>query len=202
MTPVDALFEEFVSRWTRDEPVDLDGLLERAGSGTDELARLIDAFLERAPRRTPSAEAREAISALVAHLEQEPPLLAARVAGRRRVRDLTPAIVAACDLPAEAERLVRSYYQRLEGGLLDPRGVSDRVWAVLEAIIGPAVRNLALKGYLPRQAAPAAPTVAFQRVASTDSPAPLTVTGPPVGDELPEEVRRKVADLFTGADAN
>lgn len=198
MTTVDALFEEFVSCWTRDDPVDLDGLLERAGPGVDELAGLIDAFLERVPRRPPSQEATEAVAALAVRLDHEPPLLTARVAGRTRLRDLTSAIVASCGLPAEAEQLVRSYYQRLEGGLLDPAGVSSRVWSVLERMIGPTVRKLAFDGYLPGGVAPAAPRLAFRRVASADFLADGVAAEGSVSDELPENVRRKVEGLFVG----
>jgi hypothetical protein len=197
VSSVDALFEEFVSRWTREEPVDVDGLLERAGPGTDELAGLIDAFLERAPRRAPSDRAREAVAALAARLESEPPLLAARVAARQRVRDVAAAIVAACALPAEAEQLVRSYYQRLEGGLLDPEGVSERVWSVLEKLLGDAAHKLASAGFSPGAVVRGQPAVAFQRRASADFAA--ASAGPaPAGRELPPEVRREVEALFTG----
>ena len=168
MSSVDALFEEFVSRWTRDETIDVDALLERAGPESDELARLIDAFLARAPRREPSAEARAAVAALAARLEQEPPLLTARVAARARVRDVAAAIVTACALPAEAEQLVRSYYQRLEGGLLDPKGVSDGVWSVLERVLGPAVRNAGDRGLLAQAHRPSR-----SRSRSSASPTPI-----------------------------
>jgi hypothetical protein len=199
VTSVDALFDEFLTRWTREEPIDVAGLLERAGPDTDELARLIDTFLERAPRREPSEASRTAVSALAARLGAEPPLLSARVAARRRVGDVTAAIVAACGLPAEAEALVRSYYQRLEGGLLDPGGVSDRVWTVLERLLGPSVRaetsegfSITLEGF--------AHGLAFRRLASAE----VQVMGAAVprsaaGDEPEDDVRRQVDELFTGA---
>jgi hypothetical protein len=195
VTPVDALFEEFVSRWVREEPIDVDGLLERAGSETDELARLIDTFLERAPRREPSPESKAAIATLAAGLQQEPPLLTARVAARRRVRDVVSAIVAACSLPAEAEQLVRSYYQRLEGGLLDPKGVSDRVWSVLEKLVGPEARARASEAYAQKPERFGA--LAFQRLASGDPAVPSAQAAPPPGDEIPAGVRRQVDELFT-----
>jgi hypothetical protein len=195
---VDALFEEFVASWTGNEPVDVDGLLRRAGPETDRLARLIDAFLERTPRREPSSESRAAVATLAARLEQEPPLLAARVAARARVRDVALAIVAACALPAEAEQLVRSYYQRLEGGLLDPKGVSDRVWSVLERFVGPAARAQASEGFTHKPAAFALPSAAFQRLATAEPEMPAAMREPPAREELAPDVRRRVDELFIG----
>jgi hypothetical protein len=197
VSSVDALFEEFVARWRRDEMISVDALLEQAGAESDELARLIDAFLARAPRREPLPEARAAVAALAARLEQEPPLLAARVASRARVRDVVAAIIEACALPAEAEQLVRSYYQRLEGGLLDPKGVSNRVWAVLEQVLGPAARRQALKGFSHKHVA-FRESLAFRRLADVDPARPAAAVGvPSPREELPPDVRRRVDELFT-----
>jgi hypothetical protein len=201
MTSIDALFEELVARWTRAEPLDVDGLLERAGPQADKLARLIDAFFERAPRRAPSAQAREAVTALAARLESEPPLVSARVAARRRVRDLTHALTEGCGLPADAEGLVRSYYHRLEGGLLDPAGVSDRIWGVLERLIGLRARELARAGFSRRQGSQPGVRVVFQRFALSDFPA-SAAPGRPVIQQLPDEIRREVERLFTGHEAD
>jgi hypothetical protein len=198
MTSIDALFEELVARWTRAEPLDVDGLLERAGTQADELARLIDAFLERAPRRAPSPEAREAVASLAARLANEPPLVSARVAARQRVRDLTQALLAGCGLPVDAEGLVRSYYQRLEGGLLDPAGVSDRVWRVLDKVIGLKARELAQAGFSRSQRPLPATSLAFQRLATADFPAAVR----PTTQALPDEMRREVERLFTGREAD
>jgi hypothetical protein len=197
MTPVDALFDEFVTRWTREEPIDVAGLLERAGPDTDELARLIDAFLDRAPRREPSDESRAAVKALAVRLGAEPPLLSARLAARRRVGEVTAAIVAACALPAEAEALVRSYYQRLEGGLLDPRGVSDRVWTVLELLLGSSVRAVASEGFSVRYEG-SAHGLAFRRLASAELQATEAhAPSPAARDQPADDVRRQVDELFT-----
>ncbi len=74
-TTVEQLLDEFVGRWTRGEPLAVDELLVRAGPQADELAGLIDAFLERAPRREPTPEALAFVRSL-----DEPPLLRARQA--------------------------------------------------------------------------------------------------------------------------
>jgi hypothetical protein len=198
VTQVDALFEEFVSRWSSDERIHVDALLERAGPEGDELARLIDVFLACAPRQEPSTEARAAVAALAARLEQEPPLLTARVAARARVRDVAAAIVKACALPADAEQLVRSYYQRLEGGLLDPKGVSEPVWRVLEKVLGPAARKQALEGFSHKRSA-FKESIAFQRLADADQVMPAAAAAtPPPREELPADVRSRVDELFIG----
>jgi hypothetical protein len=193
--PVDKLLEEFVERWALGEQVELDALLDRAGPERDELARLLDTFLERAPRREPSEASKDAIAALTARLE--PPLLTARVAARLKVRDVVRAIVAACGLPAEAERPVHDYYQRLELGLLDPRGVTDRIWGALEQAVTPSARKLAALGYPFRPPAPKA-GLAFQRLAdSRAAAAPAARTAAP---ETSSEIEREVARLFTDAE--
>jgi hypothetical protein len=198
VSSVDALFKEFVSGWRRGETIYVDAVLERAGPERDELARLIDAFLARAPRRSPSPESREAVATLAARLEQEPPLLTARLVARARVRDVVAAIVKAFALPAEAEQLVRSYYQRLEGGLLDPKGVADGVWSVVERMLGPAVRSQALEGFSHNRLA-FKESIAFQRLADADQVIPAATTAPPPRRrELPADVRSRVDELFTG----
>jgi hypothetical protein len=198
---VDALFDEFVARWAREEPIDVASLLERAGPGTDELARLIDAFLDRAPRREPSDESRAAVKALAARLGAEPPLLSARLAARRRVGEVTAAIVSACALPPEAEALVHSYYQRLEGGLLDPWGVSDRVWTVLERLLGSSVRAVATEGF-PAKYEGFAHGLAFRRLASPDMQTlEAAVPRPEAHDQPADDVRRQVEELFTARSA-
>jgi len=197
VTPVDALFEEFVTRWTRDEPIDVAGLLERAGPETDELARLIDTFFERAPRREPSDESRAAVAAIRARFEAEPPLVRARVAARRKVGDVVSEILASAKLPRTAEPLVRANYQRLEGGLLDPEGVADVVWSVLERVLGPGVRAQARDAFSWKRRA-FAETLAFQRLAGADAAAFAAAPAAAAREEPPEELRRRVDELFTG----
>jgi hypothetical protein len=189
------LFEEFVAEWTSGKPVDLEVLFERAGPQAHALGRLVDIFLERAPRRQPSAESKRAVADLAARLERrEPPLLAARVVARRRVREIAAAIVSACGLPDEAEKLVRSYYQRLELGLLDPAGVSNRVWAVLEQAVAPAAKALAVQGY--PYSPSLHPDASFQRLAAGSAAFPAAA---PAQGSVPSELERDVAALFIGS---
>jgi AcrR family transcriptional regulator len=201
VTSIDSLFEELVARWRRDEPLDVDELLSRAGGEADQLAALIDSFFERAPRRAPSLQAQEAITDLATRLEREPPLVSARVAARRRVRDVTQALIAGCGLPPDAEDLVRSYYQRLEGGLLDPAGVSDKIWAVLDNVLGLKVRTIAQAGFASRVGLGPAPSLVYQRVATPDSSAPAAAPLP-VSQQPADEIRREVERLFTAHTAD
>jgi hypothetical protein len=201
VTSIDSLFEELVARWRRNEPLDVDELLGRAGGEADQLATLIDSFFERAPRRAPSLQAREAITDLVTRLEREPPLVSARVSARRRVRDVTQALIAGCGLPPDAEGLVRSYYQRLEGGLLDPAGVSDKIWAVLENVLGLEARKIAQAGFAGRRAHGFAPSLVYQRVAAPDSSA-LAATPLSEGQQPGEDILREVERLFTAHTAD
>lgn len=201
VTSIDSLFEELVARWRRDEPLDVDELLGRAGGEADQLAALIDSFFERAPRRAPSLQAQQAITDLSTRLEREPPLVAARVAARRRVRDVTQALVAECGLPPDAESLVRSYYQRLEGGLLDPAGVSEKIWVVLENLLGLKARKIAQAGFAGRGGLGPAPSLVYQRVGTPDSSAPTAA--PPAASQKPvDDIQREVERLFTAHTAD
>ena len=107
----------------------------KAGDRADELAPLIEAFLERAPRRKPSAEALAYVRSL-----DDPPMLRARVAKALRVDDVVDAIVAACEIQPDARPKVRRYYQQLEGGVLDPSRVAAAVWDAITEHARPFAR--------------------------------------------------------------
>ena len=175
----EALLDELVRRHARGEPLDVEDLLRRAGAGADELAVLIDRFLERAPRQEASA----ATLAYVRSLD-DPPLLRARLQRSLRIDDVVDAIVNACELPAEKRGKVRRYYQLLEGGRLDPRGVSKRVWDGLAAIFGGSVEELAQMKVAPAAGAPAM----YRRASDTLLDADTVAVAPPVGDEPADEV--------------
>src|SRR4029079_14516128 len=97
----------------------------------DELAGLIDRFLERAPRREPSADALAYVRAL-----DDPPLLRARQALGLKLDDLTAALVSRLGLGESASPKVRRYYQQLELGQLDVSGVGASVWDALGGLLG------------------------------------------------------------------
>lgn len=146
---LETLLDELARRHARGEPLDVEGILLRAGDRADELAPLIEAFLERAPRRAPTDEAFAYVRSL-----DDPPMLRARVAKALRVDDVVDAIVAACDLDPEARPKVRRYYQQLEGGILDPTRVAASVWDAITGLLG---RSRALLSAPPGPAPAAAP---------------------------------------------
>jgi hypothetical protein len=119
-----------------DQP-DLAAYVRRAGDDGDELARLIDVFLRVAPAPEPREDD---VAVMHARLQGEPGLLALR---RRRARKVDDVVA---DL---AERLrvddvprLKRYYQRLEGGTLDPRPVDERVWEALRELFVTNVRAI------------------------------------------------------------
>ena len=128
---LETLLDELARRHARGEPLDVEGTLVKAGDRADELAPLIEAFLERAPRRAPSDEALAYVRSL-----DDPPMLRARVAKALRVDDVVDAIVAACKIQPDARPKVRRYYQQLEGGVLDPSRVAASVWDAITDVLG------------------------------------------------------------------
>ena len=160
-TTVEQLLDDFIGRWTRDEPLAVDELLVRAGPQADELAGLIDRFLERAPRREPTPDALAYVRAL-----DDPPLLRARQALGLKLDDFAEALVARLGLGEGARRKVRSYYQQLELGQLDASGVAASVWDALSGLLGRDARQLA--AFQP----PAPAAGAMYRVATADYDVP------------------------------
>ena len=128
---LETLLDELARRHARGEPLDVEGTLAKAGDRAAELAPLIEAFLERAPRRAPSDEALAYVRSL-----DDPPMLRARVAKALRVDDVVDAIVAACKIQPDARPKVRRYYQQLEGGVLDPSRVAASVWDAITDVLG------------------------------------------------------------------
>ena len=128
---LETLLDELARRHARGEPLDVEGTLAKAGDRADELAPLIEAFLERAPRRAPTDEALAYVRSL-----DDPPMLRARVAKALRVDEVVDAIVAACEIQPDARPKVRRYYQQLEGGVLDPSRVAASVWDAITEVLG------------------------------------------------------------------
>jgi len=137
VTP-EQLLDELVDRWAQGAPLDVDELLVRAGPRSDELASLIDAFLQRAPRREPTPEALAFVRSL-----DEPSLLVARQERRLKLDDLVAGLVERLLLPVGASTKVRRYYQQLELGQLDPAGVAASVWIALADLLGRDAKGLA-----------------------------------------------------------
>lgn len=137
---VERLFDEFATTYVRGERPDVGGFLERAGPDRDDLARMIDRFLQAVPAREPSEEE---VVLMQGRLEKEPPLLVLRLR-RALTRDaVVEAFMRTLGLdPAKREK-VAGYYHELEVGSLDPKPVSSRVWDALGEVLDANVRVLA-----------------------------------------------------------
>jgi hypothetical protein len=180
------LFTEYADAYVRgDEPQARD-FLARAGDDADELGRMLEAFLAAAPRQSPGPDA---LAIVGAWAEREPPLVHVRASRGVRVDEVVDAIVQDVGVATEKRPKVKSYYQRLEQGLLDPSGVSERVWEVLRRLIGP----LADAAVGPRAPAPIS-EAAFFRAA-----APLARGVASDAEPATPPERDEVDDLFTNA---
>ena len=186
MIELETLLDELARRHARGEPLDVEGTLARAGDRADELAPLIETFLLRAPRRSPSDESLAYVRSL-----DDPPMLRARVAKALRVDDVVDAIVAACDIRPEAREKVKRYYQQLEGGILDPSRVATSVWDAITGVLG---RSRAALSAPPVGTAPAA--TPMYRAEKLFDPREVQLSAHAVEPDPPDEVDA----LFLGTD--
>jgi hypothetical protein len=122
------LFDDYAARFARGERPDAREYLARAGEGADELAGLIDRFLQAAP--VPAAGEDERTLA-AAWIEGEPPLLELRNRRGLKRDAIVDALISAFGLDPAKRQKVKGYYHQLETGLLEPREVDRRVFDVL-----------------------------------------------------------------------
>jgi hypothetical protein len=184
------LFAEYADAYARGERPRAADYLERAGGGAEALASMIERFLASARAPAPTAEEKERLAALL-----ETPLLELRKRRRMRVDEVVDGLSAALGIAGGKRKKLRLYYQRLENGTLDPRGVSDRVWGALAKLLGAdtLVRAPRLRGL--RSDA----EVAFYRVdASLGAPARAAAAAPQSAREPAGEERDEVDELFLG----
>jgi hypothetical protein len=137
MADVDRLFDEFAAAYVRGEQPDIRTSLAEAGEDAGELARLIDVFLRVAPAPEPSDDD---AAVMKARLGGEPGLLALRKRRAQKVDEVVAELAERLDVE-DVPRLKR-YYQRLEGGTLDPRPVDQRVWDALRGLFVTNVRAI------------------------------------------------------------
>src|SRR5207248_6301554 len=129
------LFAEFADAYARGERPDAGTFLERAGGEGDELARLIERFLQGVP--APDAGPQDA-ALLAAWLGTEPPLLELRRSQGLRVDEVVYRLGAALEIDAKRHPRLKGQYQRLEGGALGPAGVAAGGWpAPAETLAAP-----------------------------------------------------------------
>jgi hypothetical protein len=129
--PVHVLFDEFAAAFARGDRPEVLGYLGRAGEGAGELAALIDAYLVVAVPPPPSEAARRRVRAIV----PQPTLLDLRKKAGVKPDRLVDEILAAFSINPVKRKRVKNYYRELEEGLLDPAGVSPRLWALLGRLL-------------------------------------------------------------------
>jgi hypothetical protein len=184
---VETLFDEFALAYRRGERPDVGEYLARAAEGTerDDLADVIDRFLQGVPARDPSEEE---VVLVQARLERQAPLLALRIRRKLGRRAVVDALVGALGLdPAKSEK-VGDYYHRLENGLLDPEPVDARVWSTVSELMKANVRALAGVGPEPLAAATTflreATDVQTRMMAAARAPEPAAPSEPDEIDKL------------------
>jgi hypothetical protein len=146
------LFDDYAARFARGERPDARAYLARAGDGAEELAALIDRYLEAAPAPAPGEDAR---AAAASWLEGEPPLLALRTRRGLRVDAVVDALIGALGLDVAKRAKVKRYYQRLETGLLEPRRVDQRVFDALAETLRASLADVRAWRPRPIEAEPA-----------------------------------------------
>ena len=179
------LFDEYAAAYARGDRPDADEFLARAGGARKELALLLEEFLRRAPAPMPSEDDVRLVGLLLA---DEPPLLTLRVRRGVKVDYLVDAVIERLALDPAKRPKVKRYYQRLEGGLLDPAGVSNRLRTVLADVFGTSIES-ALSW-----TAPTAPAKVLFRSAGLEARAsPPALSGCGGGRDRPALHRRPVA---------
>jgi hypothetical protein len=146
------LFDEYAAAYARGERPQAREYLARAGPQADELAGLIDEFLQSSPAAEPDEETMTIVGALV---EGHPPLLELRVQRGLRRDQVVEALVRLIGLDVNKKKKVAGYYHLLEGGLLEPRGVDRRVWDALAQTFKTRVDDLVAWRLRPAVEAPA-----------------------------------------------
>lgn len=133
MPDLAALLHEFQSRFLAGERPAADDYLQRAGAEADELATMIDGFLQVAP---PPEPAPEVVAAVRAIREGAAPLTAVRARTGMRRESVVAAIMTAFGLSAAAQARVAERYHELESGLLDVARVDARLVDVVAGALG------------------------------------------------------------------
>ncbi len=206
MSGVDGLFEAYKAAYRAgEEPGGHDYVARAAPAERPLLESLIDAFLDAAPvpsgappaafRDDPLAQRVMARvePALRTHETWETVLPAARHAAEITRSTLVSRLAGVLGVGDREDR-VAAYYHRMESGTLDPAGVSDRVLAALERVVGVPAQRLRDVGARRGPGALGSGAV-FARTthALEDRAAPPTAAEP-----VAPEGRDEVDELFLG----
>ena len=165
MSDVERLLAEYKQLHQASGDADPSAFLARAsGAEREQLAALIDAYLERAPRRPfHAARFRDSRASAVAESAGRTlagsaglwPVLLPRLRNQARIRraDLVAELAARLGAQSKQEK-VASYYHGMEQGLLPAAGVSDTVLEELGKIVGYGKDALRSAGRVPAPGPP------------------------------------------------
>jgi hypothetical protein len=180
------LFDDYAVRYARGEHPDPVRYLEQAGERADELAQMLDAFLQWAPPPTPDDAA---VTLMQAWLVGQPPLRELRVSRGLRVEELVGQLGSQLGLDVSLSGKLRRYFQRLERGSLDVDRVDQRVFDVLSTALHTSSSTLRSWAHVPSGDQPlAAPAFRAERE-------PTVAPAVPVADD---EGWDEVDELFLG----
>jgi hypothetical protein len=208
MSDVEQLLTEYKEAHRSGQDADPRPFLARASAVDRELlASLIDAYLERAPRRefdreafqvSPAAALAEEVQRSLAGEGGMWPALLPRLRTRSRLKRSELVGQLAARLGAQSQRdKVGEYYHQMEQGLLPEPGVSDTVLEALGKIVGWPAESLRKAGRLPTPGPPRTdPGAVFARTHMRAAPPDSEAAAPDAPDrEEWDEVDR----LFRGA---
>jgi hypothetical protein len=173
----DELFVEYAEAYARGERPVAAEFLARAGEEVDDLAVLIDGFLDRAP--APVLD-EQAVALFDAWQTGESPLARLRIALGLERDAVASMVIQALGLDPNRERKVARYYNELERGQLDPAHVDRRVWEALAQTLRARVTDLV--AWRPPPLALSDPVFGPSAAVRT-----MTVMRPHIADEGPED---------------
>jgi hypothetical protein len=210
-TDRDRILSEFIDAWNAGRRPDVDDYLARVeGSGRDELAAELSAFLQFAPTPAYSDSDLEAIRGnpiVAADLDDARgragllPALLMRLRSRLGLSNAEVAgeLVRSLELPADRAAKTASYLDRLERGQLEPSRISSRVFDALARLFGVSRDELEGAGDVGSWAAPAARAAAFRASGDAADEAAPHLDLLAKGLATPGEAARdEVDDLFLG----
>jgi hypothetical protein len=207
MSDVDQLLAEFRADFEAGGTMLPADVLARAeGADRRELEALIDGYLAHAPRRafdraalaaSPAAGLADELAAALAAEEStwRTVLPRLRHAAQLSRANLVARLSAALGVERQEER-VAFYYHRMEQGLLEPDGVSDRVLGALAQVVGSTVERLREAGAA-LGVEEATATASFARSVEHDVEHALMLDAAPPRAQSPD-TQDEIDRLFTG----
>lgn len=216
MSDVDRLLSEYIEEHRAGGEADPVRYLEQLeGTDREELATLLDAYLQRTPAKEWDAEAYRGSAAerLTESLHKALtgqaglwPVMLPRLRERAKVKraELVEKLAQALGIGDRSEK-VASYYHEMEQGSLEASGVSSRVLEALSGIVGASAESLRRAGQslaegtaLGEDRMDAAFTRLQSRASAADAEMPATPASPGTARSPEQAEWDEVDQLFRG----